>query len=222
MSTIVYTIWVNQQQRKLAKAGFYPIKIVYISRGCTGKSWKNPSTYCEFSTTRMSTSRLVYESSNQLTWEREMALNVKWSEVVLYVSCSLPNSCRHFTSFICDSLHLLYNKSLNKRQYANRRRQVYQEVISPICHSVVGAIISENVCICRRWKGGTIEPHPTDKALIVNYQLEAAVFGEPENPMLEEKKVFIVEKLGMGQLLGIILSIFRQLFSCESSVVNDF
>lgn len=86
----------------------------------------------------------------------------------------------------------------------------------------MGAIISENVCICRRWKGGTIEPHPTDKALIVNYQLEAAVFGEPENPMLEEKKVFIVEKLGMGQLLGIILSIFRQLFSCESSVVNDF
>ncbi|CAD7091013.1 unnamed protein product [Hermetia illucens] len=42
--------------------------------------------------------------------------------------------------------------------------------------------------IKKRWKGGTIEPHPTDKALIVNYQLEAAVFGEPENPMLEEKK----------------------------------
>lgn len=41
----------------------------------------------------------------------------------------------------------------------------------------------------RRWKGGSIEPHPTDKALIVNYQLEATVFGEPNNPMLEEKKV---------------------------------
>lgn len=41
----------------------------------------------------------------------------------------------------------------------------------------------------RRWKGGQIEPHPTDKALIVNYQLEAAVFGEPNNPMVEEKRV---------------------------------
>ncbi|XP_054727676.1 kinesin-associated protein 3 isoform X1 [Anastrepha obliqua] len=43
--------------------------------------------------------------------------------------------------------------------------------------------------IKKRWKGGTIEPHPTDKALIVNYQLEATVFGEQSsNPMIEEKK----------------------------------
>ncbi|XP_065362769.1 kinesin-associated protein 3 isoform X1 [Calliphora vicina] len=42
--------------------------------------------------------------------------------------------------------------------------------------------------IKKRWKGGSIEPHPTDKALIVNYQLEATVFGDPNNPMLEEKK----------------------------------
>lgn len=42
--------------------------------------------------------------------------------------------------------------------------------------------------IKKRWKGGTIEPHPTDKALIVNYKLEAAVFGEPGDPMLEDKK----------------------------------
>ncbi|XP_023169763.2 kinesin-associated protein 3 isoform X2 [Drosophila hydei] len=42
--------------------------------------------------------------------------------------------------------------------------------------------------IKKRWKGGCIEPHPTDKALIVNYQLEATVFGEPNNPMIEEKK----------------------------------
>jgi hypothetical protein len=43
--------------------------------------------------------------------------------------------------------------------------------------------------IYRRWKGGSIEPHPTEKALIVNYKLEAAVFGEPGDPMLEDKKV---------------------------------
>lgn len=41
----------------------------------------------------------------------------------------------------------------------------------------------------RRWKGGSIEPHPSDRALIVNYQLEATVFGDPNNPMLGEKKV---------------------------------
>lgn len=47
----------------------------------------------------------------------------------------------------------------------------------------------------RRWKGGTIEPHPTEKALIVNYKLEAAVFSEPDDPMLEQKKVSGVPNL---------------------------
>uniref|UniRef100_A0A6B2EDZ3 Putative kinesin associated protein kap n=1 Tax=Phlebotomus kandelakii TaxID=1109342 RepID=A0A6B2EDZ3_9DIPT len=42
--------------------------------------------------------------------------------------------------------------------------------------------------IKKRWKGGTIEPHPTERAIIVHYKLEAAVFGEPGDPMLEEKK----------------------------------
>uniref|UniRef100_A0A182SGR9 Kinesin associated protein kap n=1 Tax=Anopheles maculatus TaxID=74869 RepID=A0A182SGR9_9DIPT len=42
--------------------------------------------------------------------------------------------------------------------------------------------------IKKRWKGGTVEPHPTEKALIVNYKLEAAVFGDPGDPMLEDKK----------------------------------
>lgn len=40
----------------------------------------------------------------------------------------------------------------------------------------------------RRWKASSVEPHQTEKALIVNYKLEAAVFAEPDNPMLEEKK----------------------------------
>uniref|UniRef100_A0A1L8DUQ1 Putative kinesin associated protein kap n=1 Tax=Nyssomyia neivai TaxID=330878 RepID=A0A1L8DUQ1_9DIPT len=45
--------------------------------------------------------------------------------------------------------------------------------------------------IKKRWKGGSIEPHPTEKAIIVHYKLEAAVFGEPGNPgdpILEDKK----------------------------------
>uniref|UniRef100_A0A336KQW8 CSON014644 protein n=1 Tax=Culicoides sonorensis TaxID=179676 RepID=A0A336KQW8_CULSO len=42
--------------------------------------------------------------------------------------------------------------------------------------------------IKKRWKASSVEPHQTEKALIVNYKLEAAVFAEPDNPMLEEKK----------------------------------
>lgn len=41
----------------------------------------------------------------------------------------------------------------------------------------------------RRWKAKAIEPHPTENAIIVNYKLEAAVFGDPDQAMLEEKKV---------------------------------
>lgn len=44
----------------------------------------------------------------------------------------------------------------------------------------------------RRWKGGLIEPHPTEKALIVNYKLQAAIFNEPGDPVAEDKKVCYV------------------------------
>lgn len=44
------------------------------------------------------------------------------------------------------------------------------------------------ICSHRKWKASSVEPHQTEKALIVNYKLEAAVFAEPDNPMLEEKK----------------------------------
>lgn len=38
--------------------------------------------------------------------------------------------------------------------------------------------------------GGTIEPHPTAKALVLSYKLEAQVFNEPGQTMVEESKVF--------------------------------
>lgn len=41
----------------------------------------------------------------------------------------------------------------------------------------------------RRWKGGLIEPHPTEKALIVNYKLEATIWGLPGDSTLEQKRV---------------------------------
>ncbi|XP_055375218.1 kinesin-associated protein 3 isoform X2 [Condylostylus longicornis] len=59
------------------------------------------------------------------------------------------------------------------------------------CYYIIKCLIrmsDDAKYIKKKWKGGTIEPHPTEKALVVNYQLEAAVFGEPDNPMLEDKK----------------------------------
>lgn len=45
----------------------------------------------------------------------------------------------------------------------------------------------------RRWKAERLEPHPTEKAIVVNYKLEAAVYGGDGNgaldPMLEDKRV---------------------------------
>jgi hypothetical protein len=41
---------------------------------------------------------------------------------------------------------------------------------------------------CRRVKAGSIDVHPTEKAIIVNYELEATILGEMGDPMLGEKK----------------------------------
>jgi hypothetical protein len=40
----------------------------------------------------------------------------------------------------------------------------------------------------RRIKGGAIDAHPTDKALIVHYEVEATILGELGNPMIGERK----------------------------------
>ena len=40
----------------------------------------------------------------------------------------------------------------------------------------------------RRVKGGNIDAHPTEKAIIVNYELEAVILGEMGEPMLGERK----------------------------------
>ena len=37
-------------------------------------------------------------------------------------------------------------------------------------------------------KGGSIDVHPTEKALVVNYELEATILGEMGDPMLGERK----------------------------------
>lgn len=44
-------------------------------------------------------------------------------------------------------------------------------------------------CLFRCWKGGSIEPHPTEKALIINYQLQVTIYGDPNRPVIEDTKV---------------------------------
>ena len=47
--------------------------------------------------------------------------------------------------------------------------------------------------LLRRFKGGMLEAHPREKSIIVNYKLEAAVYGDGDgpnvDPMLADKKV---------------------------------
>lgn len=40
----------------------------------------------------------------------------------------------------------------------------------------------------RRIRGGQIDVHPTEKALIVNYSIEATVLDEYQNTMIGDKK----------------------------------
>lgn len=57
------------------------------------------------------------------------------------------------------------------------------------CVPIAFCVYLNRILLCRRSKGGSIEPHPTEKAIILNYTLEAKVFGEPGDPMLEDSKV---------------------------------
>jgi len=42
--------------------------------------------------------------------------------------------------------------------------------------------------VFRKYKGGSLEVHPTEKALIVQYEVEATILGEMGDPMLGERK----------------------------------
>lgn len=48
------------------------------------------------------------------------------------------------------------------------------------------------MCVCvfdyRRVKGCTLEVHPTEKALVVQYEVEATILGELGDPMVGERK----------------------------------
>lgn len=43
--------------------------------------------------------------------------------------------------------------------------------------------------IYRKIRSGTLDVHPTEKALVVNYDVEALILGELGDPMLGDRKV---------------------------------
>lgn len=40
----------------------------------------------------------------------------------------------------------------------------------------------------RQYKGRSLDVHPTEKALVVHYEVEATILGEKGDPMLGERK----------------------------------
>lgn len=50
-------------------------------------------------------------------------------------------------------------------------------------------LIGYSINVNRRVRSGSIDVHPTEPALIVNYELEAIILGESGEPMVSEKKV---------------------------------
>ena len=42
---------------------------------------------------------------------------------------------------------------------------------------------------CRKVKVLSLDVHPTEKALLVNYEMEATILGQLGDPMLGDKKV---------------------------------
>ena len=73
----------------------------------------------------------------------------------------------------------------------------------------------------RKVKGGSIDVHPTEKAIVVNYEVEATILGELGDPMLgerkESQKVHTVEGGGL-----IFLSIYRSINAHLSIYVPIF
>lgn len=45
------------------------------------------------------------------------------------------------------------------------------------------------ICLNRKVRSGNLDVHPTEKALVVNYDVEALILGELGDPMLGDRKV---------------------------------
>jgi hypothetical protein len=69
-------------------------------------------------------------------------------------------------------------------------------------------------------KGGNIDVHPVEKALVVNYELEATILGEQGDPMLGERKECQKMLVTHFSLIFFIYFIFFN--SCRISIISHF
>lgn len=46
--------------------------------------------------------------------------------------------------------------------------------------------------MCRKIRSRSIDVHPTEKALVVNYELEALILGDLGDPLLGDRKVSVL------------------------------
>lgn len=69
-------------------------------------------------------------------------------------------------------------------------------------------------------KGGSIEPHPTENALIINYTLEATVFNEPGDAMLEKSKVIFTFPITSDSYVYFQSGMNEYLLTAKSCALN--
>lgn len=62
--------------------------------------------------------------------------------------------------------------------------------IYSIFTNVNSDIVSDSVLfnVNRKVKGGSLDVHPTEKALVVQYEVEATILGEMGDPVLGDRK----------------------------------
>ena len=66
----------------------------------------------------------------------------------------------------------------------------------------------------RKVKVGNLDVHPTEKAIVINYELEATILGQLGDPMLGDKKVNVIFVLSLDYLdsfLSYLLFIILQI-----------
>ena len=56
------------------------------------------------------------------------------------------------------------------------------------CYRAGGAMDTDAKYLKRKVKAGSLDVHPSEKALVVNYELEATILGELGDPMLGDRK----------------------------------
>lgn len=69
---------------------------------------------------------------------------------------------------------------------------IRNSILSPLsgtCFTIILSLTLQCVSVQRKIRAGAIDVHPSETALVVNYELEAFILGELGEPMLGDKKV---------------------------------